>query len=298
MRYFRFPPLLAALTLWDHCTEWRFDYFIALSQIFLLCLLFRNGNESLFKYFRRENFFLKILSIFLASVSIFLPLLSLLRVPDIYWNMLKNNTLQLDLPQTVLLIFLLYVILGILMFFKFRWVAICLLLFELHCGVSYNPLGIAPYAISSPLLEKVKTEKGSWRHEGRVLFISTTSEGNLYAAAGGKSLNGFFHYEDVKIFDLLLKDLPKSDQFHRLNHMIAEITSASAPVFGAYVPQADVIRVKFNGVLFDFSKLPIDYVLAASRADILLLDRNPSLAARDSFGLWKRYYVVSPENRK
>ena len=125
-----------------------------------------------------------------------------------------------------------------------------------------------------------------------MLFISTLAEGNLYAAAGGKILNGFFAYEDTKIFDLLLKNQPNSRNFHRLNHMIAEITPEHAPLFSAEIPQTDVIRLKFNGTRYHFPVLPADYILVRDPVMISLLDRNKTLKPVDKFGTWKRYRIL------
>eukprot|EP00828_Plagiopyla_frontata_P024253 TRINITY_DN30975_c0_g1_i1.p1 TRINITY_DN30975_c0_g1~~TRINITY_DN30975_c0_g1_i1.p1 ORF type:complete len:133 (-),score=15.22 TRINITY_DN30975_c0_g1_i1:34-432(-) len=82
--------------------------------------------------------------------------------------------------------------------------------FALICflgGALFNPICIAPTKISSHVVTAV-SRVPDLRYEGRVLLVGNSiasAHPQYYVMAGGKTLNGFFCYEDI---DCLLYTSP------------------------------------------------------------------------------------------
>ena len=98
---------------------------------------------------------------------------------------------------------------------------------------------------------------------------------------------------DTVIFDLLLKDLPKPERFHRQNHFFVMAVPEKSPLVNAVIPAyPGAIQLELNAVKYDFRKLPIDYVVTANREWAAWLARNPGLRELPRCGAWSRFLVV------
>jgi len=166
-------------------------------------------------------------------------------------------------------------------------------------GLSFNPVCIAPTQISSPLLSRINTVAGK-KYEGRTLLIDNGGDAaavqTAFAMAGGKTLTGFFCYEDTEIFRQFFARKPKPEQFHRLNHLSVRFNDRIlSSGFSASVPRNDVIRITVDPAYCDFSQFPVDFVAVQADCFAESIQSNPSLKFEFDVGSWKVFRVISPE---
>ena len=281
--YAGFPRWLAGITFFSKCPPSRLYYSVSLAMILLMAILFSHKKTEPPKF--------PSLFSFATAVATVVPLLWLFFAPPSVLGLLKARGN----------LFVGACILGVYLFVSSAIVvrprpAIAVYVFAcIASGIFFNPLCIAPQRLKMELLDRARAESDRWRNEGRTLFLGNFLEPNLYAAIGGKSFNGHFIPEDMKIFDLLFKDLPDPARFHRQNHLYMMCAPKTAPLFRAYIPEYQgAIYVEFNSARYDFSKLPIDYVVASEPKWIESLKENGSLRFLGMCNSRARFRVLHP----
>ena len=278
------PHFLTRITGWDHCTEPRVCYAVQVAQVLLLVSL--AGTED--RRFSRDH----------LAFPMFLGIcLTCLAVVCFWWSpeSLRTGVAKLGYSRAFGCLAL-----SVLLFLVSTSVILCdprigVIVFALISGIPgmiFNPVCLAPTDVRSPLVDEVKNSPGL-RYGGRVLLVGNSlvaGHQQQYVMAGGKVFNGFFCYEDSKIFDLLFKDLPNAASLHRLNHMSVLLT-ADRKVLSAEIPQGDCIRLRLNGAKFDFSTLPVDFVINLVYNGNRGLDRNPSVVYCKTCQPWQLWRV-------
>lgn len=142
--------------------------------------------------------------------------------------------------------------------------------FNIALGAVFNPVCLAPTRIENKLAALTAAEP-DLSFQGRMLFAT----GNdflpvAWSLAGGRVFNGYFMYEDRAIYELLYRELDRPERFHRMNHLDADIAPPGSPLFEAEIPYNDRILLRFNGRDYDFSQLPVDFLVvpSARRGDL------------------------------
>ncbi len=290
-QYFGIPSWLARVTAWNHCTEPRVSYAIQIAQFLLLAGLV---DSQLATWDSKKQYWMRFGISLIAALAVFcLHLFLLWSLPESFLAALHKvsyNKLFLYFFLSALLFFLTV----FLLFFKPVLGSVFFALLCFVAGALFNPVCIAPTKISSHVAAAVSRAAGL-RFEGRVLLSGNSivaAHPQYYVMAGGKTLNGFFCYEDPEVFNLLLKALPDASRFHRLSHMTAEFSSSLLIEFAAEIPQGDCIRLKFNGMTYDFSKLPIDFVVNLVYNGNGGLEHNPSVKYQETVGIWQLWRVL------
>ena len=283
-----FPQWLGSLTLWNRIIDRRISFAIILAQLIFAAALCVPAGE---RTSNKEEFWRRIAAA-LAGAAVLTALCS--------FGMLLFSDAELQqialkrILQILLLDLAFFAVCCFLLIWKTAWGITLFVLGTFYSSVQFNPLCLAPESIRSPLYEYVKGSS-NLRHEGRVLFIDpdyAAAAQSSYTMAGGKTLTGFFCYEDPEIYRTILSALPDPERFHRLNHLSARLEdSPTAPLLSAHVPQADVIVLTFHARKYDFSLLPVDFICVKSEYCQNRLAGNPSLKADDTIGLWKLYRV-------
>ncbi len=279
-----FPDWLAAITLFDRCNPPRCGVALTLAQFLMIGLIY-----SLRENWRRPGAG-ALAAILLWSLAV--PALLFLTAPAELWQ-----GLRVWFPPAVIIIggvvtAAVYGACVILLFCKTGWFIVLFSAFNIMLGAVFNPVCIAPERIENDLSRRLAAAE-NLHDQGRVLFAT----GNDFLAvahllSGGRALNGYFMYQDRKLFDLFFAGRPDAGSFWRMNHLDAEITPPESPLFTAEIPFLDRIVLRFNGAAYDFSQLPVD-VLAVPEAAGAFLDRNPTLSfwyGRDGL----RFYRVKP----
>lgn len=282
--------MAAKITGWNHCTENRICFAVQLAQVFLLIA---------FAHIPRQKNSWQHFSV----AIIFSILLTILAAICLYWipDSFRNNIFKLERYQIfkfLLICTSLFFLSNAVILYNPRWGAVVFALITGTAGFIFNPICLAPTDIKSSLVEEIKASS-DLKYGGRILLISnslSSAHQQQFVMAGGKVFNGFFCYEDTEIFDSLLKNLPNSKSFHRLNHMSVVLT-ADDNLFSAEIPQGDCIRLRINGEKFDFSKLPIDYVVNLVQNKEVGLEKNPTLFFYKDCGAWM-LWRVKPSNDK
>lgn len=284
--YFGFSPAFAKITLFNRCTEWRCFQSVSLILILLCAFLFSARKLEL----KHPEYL-----VFLNTVLAVVPLLVLLNASDYAVAVLRDPAYR----KSCYAILLIYLFIASVFPLNHRLGIAAYVFGLIASGIWFNPLCIAPTKVEMPLFTAASREKAQWGFEGRTLFMSNFVEPNLYAAVGGKSFNGHFLPEDPVIFDLVLKDLPKPERFHRQNHFWVKGMPEEAPLRNARIPSyPGGIYLELNAVRYDFSQLPIDYVVTNERNCAKLLVRNPRLRELPRCGEWRRFQVLHGELRR
>ncbi len=265
------PAWLARITLWDRCSPPRAGMALTMAQFLLI---------GCFIHHRKELPGLPPWRALGAALGSAVPGgLLLTGAPAALWQGIAVYFPQWLMGAIGGAMAGIYLGLAFLLFTSCRWFALAFTLLNLLPGLVFNPVCIAPERIENrlqPFLE----EEGRGPYGGRFLFAT----GNnflavVYSASGGRVFNGYFMYEDPQIFNLLYRNLPNAAEFHRMNHLDADIVPPDRPPFAAGVPFNDRISLSFNGEKYDFSQLPIDFLAALPEAREWLR-RNPSLTFR------------------
>ena len=280
--YIGLSPLIAKLSLLERCQVRRMAYPVDLGFLALLSLLVHNcrgdGKISAFK-------------MFCYSAVTFFPLLALFYLPrqDCQFLWLEDTRMM------ILSVIAVYIFISMTLVLRPKFGIALFLLFNIGNGIYFNPLCIAPEKIESPTVNALRAEKGREKYEGRILTFSYPLDTSLYSAVGGKTFNGHFVPEDMQIFDLLFKNLPDPERFHRQNHMCFFVRDANAPLLEASIPAYQgEIDVAVNGVRFDFTTLPIDYVVTSVVPWADVLKQNKTLRYLGKSGNRARFKVLHP----
>ena len=266
--YVGFPPWLAEVTFFSKFPPNRLYYSISLALILLMAALFSQKRIEPPKY--------PGLFAFLIMAAAVVPLLGFFSAPRYAVDLVRSDQNSL----TGLGIFAVYLFISSVFAVSPKVAIVTYICACIGSGVFYNPLCIAPTQLKMGLLEEAKKEKDQWRYEGRTLFLDggDVVGPNFYAAVGGKTFNGHFLPEDTMIFDLMLKHLPDPHRFHRQNHLFMYGVPGSAPLIRAYTTAYQGgIYVELNSERYDFSKLPIDYVVTLDPEWATSLKKNRHL---------------------
>ena len=153
----------------------------------------------------------------------------------------------------------------------------------------FNPVCLAPSAVQNRLTEQIKTDQTS-TGQGRILFAT----GNDFLAvsaylAGNRVLNGYFMYMDRGIQEKLFAKTSHPEQFHRMNHLDAELDLMTDTAFRAEVTHPERIKITIDPVKYDFRQLPADF-LGAPTEQRKFLKKNRSvklLSSADRIDYWQ-----------
>jgi len=285
--YCQWPAWLAKITLLELCTCQRSDYFVSIAQIVLMVLLMRNlGTMSFSDRGAREWF-----RYLMAAVLIVLPALTLFDMPGEVWSGIQGAVAPRKWHLQVGCSLVVYLLLSCLLLRWFRLGCILFLCLEVAIGLKFNPISVAPEKLDSPLLKFVEGHRDLWRNRGRVLFCDDVRESNLYAAAGGMVMNGFFDYGDPVIANTLFASEPDVATFNRWHQMLVVLATKGDEAFKAEVLTMDVVKVTFHARKYDFSALPVDYLVTRDCVAVEVLKRNPSVRFLREFADWSLFAV-------
>lgn len=279
--------VLADLSFWSHCNPPRAGFALNLAQVMIFAAVWyvvrKDGGKGLqsFKSFSGITLFGLSMLLIVAAVLWTAP-------AELYLGLAEFLNIRILLVMALFMAGY-YLVMCRMMIKDFRIFILLYAALNVGCAMLFNPLCIAPERIENRLMAKLDAKV--FRYGGRVLFATGNDFlATAYSCCGGKVFNGYFQYQDREIFDLLYRDLPDSGNFWRMNHLDVEIAPAEAPLMEAQVCYNDRILLKFNGVKYDFGKLPCDIVCVPQNYGELL-DRNLSLALLRATGEYRFYRI-------
>ena len=290
-----FPKWFSYITLWSRVLESRASYAVIICQMILLAaLLNTQKSDHDLESENKTDWQDSLLKLFFAA---------LLTLSCFYVFYRNHKTLVKFLPYLILLDTGFIFLYSFLLLKRLHFGVFIFVLVTIFQGLSFNPVCIAPTEISSPVLTYINSASGK-KYEGRTLLIDNYGDAagvqSSYAMAGGKTLTGFFCYEDMTFYQKFFSKLPHPEQFHRLNHLSVRFDDKStSSALNASIIQKDVIRINISPSHFDFSQFPIDFVTVQNQFFGNGIQKNRSLKFEFDAGYWKIFRVIhrdeSPE---
>jgi hypothetical protein len=131
--------------------------------------------------------------------------------------------------------------------------------------------------------------------EGRTLVLGSHIPAMTLMASGCKVLNGVSYYPQMSLWRALDPDRRQVDLYNRYQHLFVDLADLKgSPSAVLENPQTDIVRITVDPHGFDFTRLPISYVLVRSD-EAAALPSNPTLQKMTPLSPgWERFKVVRP----
>lgn len=278
-------PVLTKITGWSRCTEPRVSYAIQIAQCLLLAELAQH-----FEIKDRNRHFVMV--VYTSLAILFVAGISALLIPDSFWASASKLSSK-SFTFNIFICTAVFAIINTALLADIKKGAVIFSMAVFTAGLFFNPFCLAPKDFRSNLVNEIRKIPNQ-KHNGRVLFSAnsiSSFHSQCFVMSGGKSLNSFFCYEDTVLFDLLFKNLPNHKALHRLNHLSVKIKPEGEDLT-AVIPQGDCIQLCFNGKTFDFSKLPIDFIINLSYNGHGGLIENKTVEYCRDIGVWQLWKVI------
>ena len=249
------PAWLATITFWNRCNPPRCSFALSLAQVLFLAFLFtRMKSGSLLTDDWRNRILFALFA--LLCMGFLLSVDSSALFAGLY-SVYSNRYIMVWLCCIALI----FVLLTILLFSERRnlFLGMFLLIHLLPAGC-FNPVCIAPIKIENKI-QKWSSSFNDLKHDGRFLFLGNKNFNAVSAFCGGlKVLNGYFLYPDKELHALLFQDPEAARKSFRLSQYDFVPSVSVSERLEIFDDGSEHILVFINPNLYDFSKLPVDFV--------------------------------------
>lgn len=173
--------------------------------------------------------------------------------------------------------------------YRTKYIALAMLLFTAPVTLFWNPIIVAPSYINVNLPRELSNQK-DLKYNGRFLIADNFPVSNLFLASGHKVLNATSNYVDSYMFDNFYAKLDEPQKYNSFNHLVISIDNLH-PDMSISMGLGGFINMRLNALGFDFSKFPVDYVVARKSPFIDDLNSNTKLTFVDIVGDFYFYRV-------
>jgi len=231
---------LSKLLFWNKTKEVRMNITIILIQYLMISYLLK----------------LNVKTSFLAQASILI-------ISVIIWfasfNFSKSFGNLSDLTW-VIFSFSLFLILIFLLLNNIKYLIVTLSILSLAGFVIFHPVNLALDFKASPITSYILAKKGVMPYGGRTATFGDWRYANSGVAAGIPIINSVLHYKDGAQEEALFSNYKERRLLNRFHHSMLELGEFQGDTSETSIPQGDVIKTVFSHD-YDFSKLPIDFVV-------------------------------------
>ncbi|MFM0328580.1 DUF7657 domain-containing protein [Paraburkholderia strydomiana] len=278
-QYFGFPIDLAKLTLWGRSVPTRADIAVGVAALMLLEVALVK-NPVLTDRQRQPLVIERIGAAITALAWVAVVWSGMRHAPEPVASLM-------DRPHRVLMLLFIgwcsYALAA-------RWsktFLVSLLALLVFSTAMFNPWTLI--STPSPQLTADRCVMG----KGRTLVIGSQVPAMALMASGCQVLNGVYYYPQMSLWRALDPERQHANIYNRYQHLffeLGELRGSSSPVLTS--PQSDVIRITIDPSGFDFSRLPISYVLVRSNAAMTLSSNRTLRVVASSGDGWTRFEVI------